>query len=392
MKPPTRSIHVFGLAGAVEHPKLHAQTLGVLGLNSRSRSGAEKFLQALVGETLNHLPSVSHSDTEVQASRIDDGTGGVIDPTLRKEAAKDGAPGTRQKTGTLRDNRSYNSRIHNMPSIEYNLFRAKFIKPSQSSLFQDDLTPSLMFLRAVEERPSSELRTGYLWHIGNIRLFSADTGYFAIGRTTKATIEKFDETSGDFLEEELETSPYTHCVFNAQIGLIGIARKATLAQTTKGIANRIKQLLSSSPVIADSQVSVEIVPIPDPEDFLASLNDAYAVSKFSATFRGPNPFDADEHFQKPLSVYLSSANGEKGKAQIQGEDLNREVLQAVTRSTAATGNEASARIRKTKSQKSTTINLRGDPIKRRYDEEEHKPNEVLKDLTTIYYQVRNEPS
>jgi hypothetical protein len=113
-------------------------------------------------------------------------------------------------------------------------------------------------------------------------------------------------------------------------------------------------------------LAVEIVPIPDPEDFLASLNDAYAVSKFSATFRGPNPFDADEHFQKPLSVYLSSANGEKGKAQIQGEDLNREVLQAVTRSTAATGNEASARIRKTKSQKFTTINLRGDPIKQRW--------------------------
>jgi hypothetical protein len=82
-----------------------------------------------------------------------------------------------------------------------------------------------------------------------------------------------------------------------------------------------------SRAISENNISVEIRPIPDPEGFLRALNTAYRVSRFTATFRGPNPFDADEHFQKPLAVYLSAAKGVKGRTQIQGEDLNRKVLQ-----------------------------------------------------------------
>jgi hypothetical protein len=276
-----------------------------------------------------------------------------------------------------------------MPSIEYSLFRAKFIRSGQPSLFtQFELDPKTLFLRALQEKPSGELRAGYIWHIGNIKLFSQDSGYFAIGRTTKATIEKFDETSGNFLEEELETSPYTHCVFNAQVGIIGIARKSSLAPTVKGIAARIRQLLSRAQIVTSTETSVEIDPIPDPEGFLLALESAYRVFRFAATFGGPNPFDADEYFQKPLSVYLRSANGDNGRAQISGDDLDREVLKAVSRSTAATGNEASASITKNKGQKPTTVHLRGDAVKRAYDEEEHNPESVLKDLEGLYERVR----
>lgn len=277
-----------------------------------------------------------------------------------------------------------------MASIEYSLFRAKFIKPSQASFLHKDLTPSSLFLQALGERPSAELRKGYIWHIGNIQYFSKDTGYFAIGRTTNSTIEKFDEATGNFVEEELEESPYTHCVFDARIGFIGIAKKITLSPTAKGVASRIQELLSTTKPIIENGIGVEVVPIPDPEDFLRSIASAYRVFRFSATFRGPNPFDADEHFQKPLAVYLSAAGGEKGKAQIQGDDLNRVVLQEVTRSTAATGNEASARIMRAKSQKPITINLKGDPVKRRYEEEMHNPEVVLNDLTDLYHRVRND--
>lgn len=277
-----------------------------------------------------------------------------------------------------------------MASIEYSLFRAKFVKPRQTSFLNIDLTPGEFFLRAVAEKPSAELRKGHTWHIGNLRYFSDTTGYFAIGRTTSSTIEKFDSQSGNFVEEILEESPYTHCVYDARIGFIGIAKKPSLAQSSKGIASRIEQLLATTQVISENNISVEVVPIPDPEGFLRALVSAYKVTRFVASFGGPNPFDADEHFQKPLSVYLSAANGRNGRAQVQGEDLNREVLQDVTRSTAATGNEASARIIKAKSQKPITINLKGDPVKRRYDEEDHVPQTVLSDLTNLYHRVRND--
>lgn len=247
-----------------------------------------------------------------------------------------------------------------------------------------------IFLSAINDRPSAEIRRGYIWHVGNVQHFTESSGYFAIGRTTTSTIEKFDSSTGNFVVEELEESPYTHCVFDAQIGFVGIARKSSLAQTAKGVATRLEQLLSLSKSVADHNCSVEVAPIPDPEGFLRALHSAYRVTRFSATFHGPNPFDADEHFQKPLSVYLSSANGRKGRAQIQGEDLNREVLHAVTKSTASTGNEASARISKTKSQRPITINLKGDPLKRRYTEDEHEPRVVLADLTQVYHRVRSD--
>jgi len=275
-----------------------------------------------------------------------------------------------------------------MSAIEYSLFRVKMVRPHQSSFLHEDISPHDIFLRAVVEKPSGELRKGFHWHIGNLQLFSEFTGYFAAGRTTTSSIEKFDLESGDFVEEEHEESPYTHCVFDARIGFIGIAKKPNLSQSTKGIATRLEQLLSLTKVIQKNNILVEIRPIPDPEGFLHSLDAAFKVFSFSATFRGPNPFDADEHFQRPLSVYLSAAEGAKGKTTISGADLNRTVLKEVTRSTAATGNEASARIQKSKRQKAMTINLRGDPIKRKYDEEEHKPELVLADLTNQYSRVR----
>lgn len=277
-----------------------------------------------------------------------------------------------------------------MPTIEYSLFRVKMIRPHQPSFFHDDITPRDIFLQAIHEKPSGELRKGFHWHVGNVHMFSQFTGYFAAGRTTVSTIEKFDEDTSNFVEEELEESPYTHCVFDASIGFVGIAKKTILSQATKGIASRLEQLLSMADVVRRNGVVVEIRPIPDPEGFLKAIEAAYKVFRFSATFRGPNPFDADEHFQKPLSVYLNAAEGVKGRATISGPDLNRKVLKDVTRSTASTGNEASARIQKSKKQKPITVNLSGDPVKRKYDEDDHVPEEVLADLTAQYRRVRRD--
>lgn len=277
-----------------------------------------------------------------------------------------------------------------MGSIEYSLFRVKFIRPKQAPLFDEALTPPQVFHQAISERPSGELRAGYNWHVGNLDFFSASSGYFAIGRTTNSKIEMFDVESGNFIEALFEESPYTHCLFNTSIGFVGIAKKPSLSHTTKGIASRLEDLLSRTEVVSRNGLTVEIRPIPDPEGFLNTINEAHRVFRFTATFRGPNPFDADEFFQRPLSVYLSAANGTKGKAIINGEDLDREVITSITRSTAATGNEASARVQKTPKQKTITVNLRGDPIKRKYDEEDHDLHRVLDDLTNLYSQIRHD--
>jgi len=277
-----------------------------------------------------------------------------------------------------------------MAIVEYSLFRVKFVKPRQASLLHYKVTATEIFLSSLEERPFSQVRPGYRWHIGNVQLFSPNSGYFAIGRTTRSSFEKFDDQTGNFIVEELETSPYTHCVFDAAIGFVGIAKKTSLASTTRGIARRIEELLSFTNEVRENGISVEISPIPDPEGFLREIQNAFRVMQFVATFHGPNPFDADELFQKPLSVYLSEADGKKGKTQIEGIDLNREVVQSVTRSTAATGNEASAKVIRRQGGRAVKIHLRGSTVGASYEEEQHNPIAVLHDLQSLYQRVRDD--
>lgn len=277
-----------------------------------------------------------------------------------------------------------------MATIEYSLFRAKMIRSVQQSFLHDDLTPRQLFEMALNERPSSELNLGRTWHIGNIETLGRDTGYFAFGRTTRTTNTKFDDETGNFVEEDFETSPYTHVVFNSRIGFLGIAHNHRLARNANGIARRLQLVLAQTDVVLTNDVEVLISPISDPQGFLKTISGAYRVMRFTAHFTGPNPFDADEYFQRPLSVYASSANASKGKTQIDGENLNKDVVTEVARSTAASGNKATARVKRTKKQAPVTIGLKGEPVKRRFDEETHDPESVVKELSAVYKEVRED--
>jgi hypothetical protein len=276
-----------------------------------------------------------------------------------------------------------------MAVVEYCLFRVKFILPKQRSWLHYPVTRIEVFLASLEEKPDLQVRVGYRWHVGNVTMYSETSGYFAIGRTTRSTIEKFDVETGNFVEEELETSPYTHCVFDADIGFIGIAKKPSLSPTIEGIARRIEEVLSRNTQVVENEIRVEVSAIPDPESFLREIEQAYCVLQFAATFHQPNPFDADEYFQKPLSAYLSAADGESGRTQINGDDLNREVIHAVTKSTAATGNEASAKIKRVRGARAVKIRLSGSTVGTSYEEELHDPKQALDDLRKLYQRVRD---
>jgi len=274
--------------------------------------------------------------------------------------------------------------------IEYSLFRLAFVRPAQGVLTADSLTARQLIIEALRARPVLNGVKGIKWRIGNFDLFTDDTGYFALGKITTKSIELFDESSGDFVERELEQSPYTPCVFNAAIGIVCIARKTMLAHSTVTLANRLEALLSNTDAAIRNQIVVEVRPIRDPNGFIAQLVEAFRVVKFTATFKGPNPFDADEFFQKPLSVYLNAADGKEGTATIRGGDLNRDTLREVTRSTVATGNDASAQIQPIEHGAKRVIHLRGDAIKRSFPEGESDPRQVLDVMTLAYEGVRNE--
>jgi len=86
----------------------------------------------------------------------------------------------------------------------------------------------------------------------------------------------------------------------------------------------------------------EVAPIFDPNDLIAYLGRARAVSKFWVTFKRPNPFDADTDFQRPLQKILVESGGSKGKAQVEGDNLTVGALEKMARAAAATGDDAAA--------------------------------------------------
>ena len=219
-------------------------------------------------------------------------------------------------------------------------------------------------------------------------MLSQTGGYFAIGKTTKSIKEKFDENTGNFVEEEDENSPYTHVVFDSKIGLLAIAKKIKLSPTINGIANKTKQILQNSEITFHQGIVINLDPISNPKDFISAIESAYSIHNFTVSFTRPNPFDADEFFQKPMEKYLQAANGDQGKTTIKGQDLNSETLIRMTKSVAATGNDASAYLKP--SQKGGIIRkaLKSNPAHFSLPEHEFEEEKALGQARKLYETVR----
>ena len=270
---------------------------------------------------------------------------------------------------------------------EYYLYRAKFIKPVQLLLLIENKSSMDIFLNSIHNKPEYRLSSGSEWHIGNVKMFDNYSGSFAVGKTTKTTVEKFDKDTGDFVDELDDSGPYTIVIFDAKIGLLGIAKKSKLAPNASSIARRIKDLLSTTRTAIDSGIDIRIDVIPDPEDFLDKLRGAYSIRKFKATFTGPNPVDADELFQKPLSVYAQNMGASSGALEVVGEALNEEVAESVAKSTAATGNTASARVVPYKGTKTKNITMKGDAVVVTV-EDDATSSQILERMQDEYMRVR----
>lgn len=244
-----------------------------------------------------------------------------------------------------------------------------------------------LFLNSIHDKPEYTLSSGSEWHLGNVKMLDDSSGSFAVGRTTKTTFEKFDKETGDFVDELNDSGPYTVVIFDAKIGLLGIAKKSKLAPNASSIAKRIKDLLSTTKTAIESGIDIRVDVIPDPEDFLDKLREAYSIRKFRATFTGPNPVDADELFQKPLSVYAQNIGASSGSLEVVGEALNEEVAESVAKSTAATGNTASARVIPSKGTKAKNIKMQGDAVVVLVEDGATIP-QVLEQMQAEYMRVR----
>lgn len=244
--------------------------------------------------------------------------------------------------------------------FEFYMFRIKVYPPKQYGLFADDQSSTGVLRRILEEKPSAELRKGYVWHVGNLTHIEKNGVYFALGRTTQSLIERYDEEEGNFVEEDFETSPYTHAFLDFKYQVLVLAKKTRLAPTPKGIAGQLEKLLNSSEYVQAEGARVEISQINDPEDFVLQIRNAYSVTRFSMEFGEPNPWDANKDFQQPMQKLLKKSDGSKGNTTIQGADLNRDTLEDLVRATASTGNDAQATIKTSQNGKLKRKRLKGN--------------------------------
>jgi len=270
------------------------------------------------------------------------------------------------------------------------LFRLKAIRGRQNPLFDQKVTRRQFVDNLLQSKPSDEIRSGYIWHIGNLIEIDEEGLLFAAGRTTIASKEKFDEESGNFLEIDDEESPFTYAIYDRKLSVLAILPKSKLAPTTKGIARNIEKILNSSPLSKNSEVRIEISEIPDPEGFIMQIRSAYSVVGFKMEFGEPNPFDVEKDFHKPMESLLEATGGDKGATNISGDDLNRDALESLSRSVASVGQEAAARIRTTKGDRPVTKHLKGDPASFLIDKLEipQQAAEIIIKLRHRYHQIR----
>lgn len=245
-------------------------------------------------------------------------------------------------------------------------------------------------VRAMEFIRSGSL-IDELWRFGNWQEFNEFSGTFSIGRVKSKVKSGFDETKQEFFDEQGLDAPHTNVVYDSTIGVIAIQKKGELSPNTSGVSNKLKELLQSIELIQGAGISVRADLISDPKDFITQIRTAFAISKFIATVTGPNPIDADELFQKPISTYLNTLNGNEGKVEINGPNLDSEGIIAVAKSTASTGNKASAVVKFSRTGIKRNIKMGKNALVLSYEDgKEPKREEIYSEMMQAYREVRDE--
>jgi hypothetical protein len=276
--------------------------------------------------------------------------------------------------------------------LQFQLFRIKVYPSQQRHLFEADRTRSQMLRETVVSAPSADFRGGLTWHIGNVAEIDRSGLYFRLGRASRATLEIYDPRTHRFIDQEFETAPYTHVILDVDREVCAIAKKTRLASSALDIARRFGRLLDESEQARALRTSFEVNDIKDPEDFITQLSQAYSISKFWVTLSRPNAFDANEDFIKPFQRMVEAANGEMGKAELRGQNLNAQQLETVARSAAATGDDAVAWIKPTEGARRVRKQLRGNPANISQEDvaDDRDRKELLDRLRELYRRIRGD--
>ena len=271
------------------------------------------------------------------------------------------------------------------------LFRIKFVRGDNLALETENLTPEQIFRRAIEEKPTLELKSNSVWVIGNIIYYDEQKriGTFNVGKKRMGSVPKYNENSKNFENEIEENSPNSKIYFNLEYGILGLTNKYELISDEFALAGKIQELIENTNAVKNAFKYVEITRIKNPETFISRLRGAYRIKRFGVHFSGTNPFDADENFHKTMSAYLDATAGNKGVTVVEGNSLNSETCAIMTASVAATGNDAFAMLQDSSDEKFVTISLHKNAAKISIPVEiQDDDKKIIDFLMNYYYRIR----
>lgn len=273
--------------------------------------------------------------------------------------------------------------------VDFSLFRIKVFRPHQKEIFGNDRSPPDILGSAILERPTDTAH-GNNWHIGNVEDIGSEGIYFALGRASRSRVPVLDPKSGNFLETEFESAPYTHVLVDVPREIAAIAHKSSLSPDVAAVARSLVRLLSLTSVAAAERVTFEASPVSRPDEFIRALSEAFSISSFTVYFTRPNPLDVDGDFLEPMERLTQEANATDGSTTIRGSALDSEPLTQLTRSAAATGDNATARIRTGPNAISVKRSLRGDTAKVTQDalDTREERQSLLERIRTVYDTIR----
>lgn len=246
---------------------------------------------------------------------------------------------------------------------KFQLFRIRVDRPRQKYLLDDDVPAAEAIDEAIRQKPSGEFYAGTEWHIGNVEPIDEHAIYFAIGKVSERPHEQWDESEKKFLEQEFDVAPYTHAIVDLSVGqLCAIAAKSRVASPVMTIADRLQRLLNESGFSKEYGYHFSLRPLNNPKPFVEQLRDAHRIRKLSVTFGRPNFQDAERDWQEPFERFLEDLDGDEGKTSVEGDDLDKEAAESVSRDAASAGENVTAQFIQDAGQKPVTRSLRDNPI------------------------------
>ena len=271
----------------------------------------------------------------------------------------------------------------------FHLYRIKIERYKDQPLFSENIVAGKEILKAIERKPSAELRKGQTWHIGNVQSVDNNGYVFALGKTAMVTREVYDDTRGDFLDEPGEDAPYTHVAIDIALQVCAIAHKSKIAQNPDKLANNLARLLNSDLFKRDA-ITFTLSMIRQPDEFLELVRNAIKITHFEMTFSPPNPWDV-VGFHKQQETFLESIAGKNGVTKVSGKQLDKTTIENLTRSIAASGDTAKAKIQSKDDKKPLTKKLSENPLILSTDEVNttDQRKELLDKLREAYHRIRS---